>query len=97
MRPWLNVVQMGMVMAEAQAVVGMRLMGMAGVWAVTGTEDGRMISEKTEALAKSYADASRVALRGGGGDEIVEAAIRPIRQKTRANVKRLAKRGPKTR
>lgn len=90
---WANMVQVGYVMAEAQAVIAMRLWGMAGVWSVSPAEDTRMISEKVYAVTKSVSAASRVALRGGAPDKIAAAAIKPIRQKTRANARRLGKRG----
>ena len=90
---WANAMEVGYVMAEAQAVIAMRMMGMAGVWSVTPAEDARMISEKVHALTKAGTDATRVALSGGGPEAVAAAAIRPIRQKTRANARRLSKRG----
>ncbi len=92
---WANAMQFGYLMAEAQAVIAMRMMGMAGVWSVTPAEDGRMISEKVYAMTKATTDASKVALAGGTADQIAAAAIKPIRRKTRANAKRLGKRGLK--
>ena len=97
MAGWSNAVQIGLVLAEAQAVIGMWILGMAGIWSVTGTENRRMVSEKNEALTKTYVNASRAMMRGASMEEIADAAIRPIRQKTRANHKRLSKRGLKRR
>jgi len=90
-----NAYQVGYVMAEANAVIAMRTLGMFGMWSVTPTEDARMISEKVYAITKASTDAGRVAMNGGSPDEIAAAAIKPIRQKTRANAKRLGKRGLK--
>lgn len=90
---WANALQVGYLMAEAQAVITMRMMGMAGVWSVTPAEDGRMISEKVYAMTKATTDSAKVAMRGGTADQIAAAAIKPIRRKTRANAKRLGKRG----
>ena len=92
---WANAVEMTYLMAEAQAVITMRLMGMAGLWSVTGFEDRRMVSEKVYALTKAGTEAGKAALSGGSPDRIVAAAIKPIRQKTRANARRLGKRGLK--
>ncbi|MFQ1699582.1 antifreeze protein [Loktanella agnita] len=92
---WSNAVELGYLMAEAQAVIAMRVMGMAGVWSVTGGEDSRMISEKAQAVSQSTTNATRAAMAGRSPDQIAAAAIKPFRQKTRANVKRLQKRGPK--
>lgn len=93
---WANAMEVGYVMAEAQAVIAMRFMGAAGMWSVTPAEDGRMISEKVYAMTKATTDASKVALSGGTADQIAAAAIKPIRRKTRANARRLGKRGMKT-
>lgn len=93
---WANALQFGYLMAESHAVITMRMMGMAGVWSVTPAEDGRMISEKVYAMTKAATDATKVAITGGTADQIAAAAIKPIRRKTRANAKRLGKRGLKT-
>ena len=62
---WGNAVQVGLVMAEAQAVIAMRVMGMMGVWSVPRSEDRRMVSEKVWAVTKAMTDASRASLSGG--------------------------------
>lgn len=90
-----SAIEVGMMMAEAQSVIAMRMLGMWGIWSVTPAEDGRMISEKVYAMTKANTDATRVAMNGGSLDEIAAAAIKPIRNKTRANAKRLGKRGLK--
>ena len=90
---WANAMQYTYMMAEAQSVIAMRMMGMAGIWSVTPAEDARMISEKIHAMTKATTDATRVALSGGTADQIGAAALKPIRRKTRANARRLSKRG----
>ncbi|WP_299560741.1 antifreeze protein [uncultured Sulfitobacter sp.] len=92
---WSNALEMTYMMSEAQAVISMRLMGMAGIWSVTPAEDSRMVSEKTQAMNRAGAEAARVMIAGGTPDRVMAAAIKPIRQKTRANAKRLGKRGLK--
>ena len=92
---WSNTVQLGFLIAEAQAVIAMRLMGMAGMWSVTPSEDGRMVTEKLEALTQAGLAAQRAALTGKSPAAVTAAAIAPIRRKTRANARRLGKRGPK--
>ena len=92
---WANGFQLGYLALEAQAVVSMRLLGMAGVWSVSPAEDARMISEKVYALTKAQTDAAKATLRGETPDRIAAPAIKPIRQKTRANARRLQKRGMK--
>ena len=86
--------EVGMMLAEAQGVIAMRMMGWGGLWSVTKSENARMVSEKTEAITRSMQNATLAAMTGKRPDEIVNAAVKPLRQKTRANVARLGKRGP---
>ena len=86
--------EVGMMLAEAQSVIAMRMMGWGGLWSVTKSENNRMVSEKTEAIAKAVQNATLAAMTGKRPDQIVNAAVKPLRQKTRANVARLGKRGP---
>lgn len=98
-RFWANTMELSWMMAEAQAVIAMRMMGMAGVWSVTRSEDTRMVSEKAQAMTQAATNATRAVMAGRAPDQIAAAAIKPFRQKTRANAKRLGKRGlkfPKT-
>lgn len=92
---WKNSVQVSMMAAEAQAVIAMRVWGMAGLWSVTPHEKTRMIHEKAETMMTSGTRAGFAAATGKRPDQVMAAAIKPMRQKTRANSKRLAKRGPK--
>ena len=92
---WVNAMQMGWVMAEAQGVIAMRIMGAMGVWSVPKTENSRMLNEKVFAFLKGGTDASLAALAGKSPDVVAALAIKPIRQKTRANHRRLTKRGLK--
>jgi hypothetical protein len=90
-----NAIELGMILFEAQTVIHMRLMGMAGMWSVGPQENTRMVTEKVEAMVKSATDAGHVTMRGGTPDEIAAAAMAPMRTATRANSKRLSKRGMK--
>ncbi|MBV7408522.1 antifreeze protein [Maritimibacter sp. DP1N21-5] len=89
---WANVIEAGMIVGEANMVIAMRLWGMAGLWSVTPSENARMLSEKTGAYTRAIMNASVAAATGG---DAAKAAMKPIRQKTKSNVKRLAKRGPR--
>jgi hypothetical protein len=89
-------IRTGMMLAEAQMVIGLRMMGMAGLWRVAPSENTRMVTEKAAALQDAAAAATRAALRGAGPAAIADAALKPIRRRTRANAARLARRGPKT-
>ena len=80
-------------MAEAQAVIAFRVLGMAGVWSVTPSENARMITEKTKALRQSATAASKATLQGKSPEKVLARALTPIGSKTAANYKRLSKRG----
>ncbi|WP_292285628.1 antifreeze protein [Marivita sp.] len=92
---WSNAVQIGLVKAQAQGVIAMRLLGAMGVWSVPPSENSRMLTEKLFAFSKGGQDASRAAWAGENADVIASAAVKPIRQKIRANHRRLTKRGIK--
>ncbi len=92
---WKTSLQFGMMAAEANAVITMRLWGMGGAWSVTPHENTRMYTEKLEALSKAAMLGGFAAMSGKRPDQIMAASLKPVRQKTRANSKRLAKRGPK--
>jgi hypothetical protein len=84
----------GLMLAEAQMVIGMRLLGMAGLWSVNPGENARMVSEKLAAAQDATLAATRAAMQGKSPAIIAEHALKPIRRRTSANVKRLTRRGP---
>ena len=77
-------------LAEAQAVMAMRLWGMMGLWPVAPGEDRRMVSEKLQAIQAAQLAAIRAMLRGASPLGVAEAALRPVGRRTRANAKRLS-------
>ncbi len=90
---WLTGLQTTQMMVEAQGVIAMRLMGMAGLWSVAPSESTRMFTEKPAAFLLSASAATAAAMAGQRPDQVLAAAVRPIRVKTRANSRRLSKRG----
>ncbi|MCU0904581.1 MAG: antifreeze protein [Tabrizicola sp.] len=86
----------GLMLAEAQMVIGMRMMGLAGMWRVTPTENARMVSEKLAAAQESAFAATRAVLQGRSPAIVADHALKPIRRRTSANTRRLARRGPGT-
>ena len=86
--------QIAMMAFEAQTVVALRILGMMGLWAVTPSENARMVAEKPTAFLQSATAAMTAAANGQRPDQIVTAAVTPIRRRTSANVRRLTKRGP---
>ena len=85
--------QSGMMMAEANLVIAMRVMGMGGMWRVTPAENARMVKEKSDAAVASAAAMTRAILAGQSPAKVALAGMKPVRAKTRANATRLAKRG----
>ncbi len=86
---------LGMIAAESSAVIWMRMMGMGGLWSVTPHENKRMVTEKTTAYGKAANAAMTAAMNGESAERVIAASSKPIRQATRANARRLSKRGPK--
>jgi hypothetical protein len=84
----------GLMLAEAQMVIGMRMLGMAGLWRVTPSENARMVSEKLIAAQDVGVAATLAALQGKSPTIIAEHALKPIRRRTSMNAKRLVRRGP---
>ena len=76
---------------------GTRMAGMAGLWPVTPYENTRMVSEKAYAITKAMGNVAQASLRGAAPEAVMAAAIKPVRQKTRSNARRLTKRGLKKR
>ncbi|NEX45639.1 antifreeze protein [Pseudotabrizicola algicola] len=83
-------------LVQAQSVIAMRMMGMAGVWTVLPSENSRMVSEKLRAVVMAGAAAQKSALSGGSATQIAEAALAPVHRATAANARRLTRSGPKS-
>ena len=81
---------------EAQTVITLRVLGMMGLWNTGRDENKRMLSEKTDAFAKSAIASTAAIARGARPEQITLAGIKPLRQKTRPNVARLTKARPKS-
>lgn len=81
---------------EAQMIIAMRLGGMAGFWNVTKAENNLMGTEKLAAVQASAVAAAAALMLGVNPAGVALAAIKPVRRKTTANVRRLGKRGLKS-
>ena len=78
-------------LAEAQIVVALRMMGAAGLVAGgSASETRRMVAEKGPAFARSAQAATMAALAGKPPADVMLAAVRPLRRRTRANMRRLS-------
>jgi hypothetical protein len=79
---WRAYAGLGMLAFEAQAVVGMRLLGMSGAWPVGKGENRKMLSEKPPAFSKAANAAARKAASGGRPDQVLLAAVKPLTMPT---------------
>jgi len=86
---WQAYTGLGMLALEAQAVVGMRLLGMSGAWPVGKNENRKMLAEKPPAFARAATAAAKKAVSGGSPEQILTAAVKPLTRTARANRKRL--------
>ncbi len=78
----------GLVM-EAQTVMTLRLLAMAGWIPARPGENTRMVLEKGPAISRSAAAATDALLRGKTPDEVFIAAMAPVTRRVRSNRKRL--------
>lgn len=81
----------GLMLAEAQLVISLRLAGLAGLWPMPPEEGYRMVAEKVAASQASVQAAIMAGMRGGSVGQVATAAIAPYRKHTRANARRLSK------
>lgn len=91
---WRATFAFGAMLAEAQIVIGLRMLGAMGAWSMPPGESVRMVAEKSAAMREAACAATNAAVRGKGPAAIAKAAVAPVRRRTRSNVRRLVKRGP---
>ena len=87
-----NLWSMALIAAESQAVMAMRLMGMVGAYPVGPTEKQRMVDEKLTAMTEAQVAMWHTLMSFAPPHAVMAAGLKPIRQKTRANARRLSKR-----
>lgn len=92
MKSWTHMFAM---LAEAQTVITLRMLGMAGFWSVPGSENQRMFAEKLPAMTEAMFAAGMAGWRGQSPALVAQATLRPIRKRTRQNSRRLTRRGPR--
>lgn len=87
-------VQTTMMLMEAQMVICLRMLGMAGLWGSPPGELARMVREKQAAAAMAARAVERSVRAGEPPLAVALAALRPVRGRTRLNVARLTRKGP---
>jgi len=85
--------QMARMAWESQMVIAWRTAGMMGLVRQDAEEPQRMVIEKANAASEAMHAALRAAGRGERADKVMAAALRPYRRRTKANVKRLSRKG----
>ena len=93
---WRNNMALMTFAAEAQTVITLRTMGMLGLWNTGTGENQRMVSEKTEAFAQSARAAAGAIAKGQRPGQVAMAGMKALQRKTKSNVARLTKAGPKS-
>jgi len=89
---WVGVgLQSAEVLIDAQTVIVHRLLGFAGLEPLAECEPVRMVTEKAPAFIAAGGAAVYAMLTLQRPDQIAEAALEPIRVRTRANACRLTK------
>ena len=83
--------QMAQITWEAQTVIALRMAGMMGLLHQDASEPQRMVMEKADAATEALHASLRAAARGARADQVMAAALRPYRRRTKANVRRLSK------
>ncbi|WP_138464767.1 hypothetical protein [Poseidonocella sp. HB161398] len=79
--------------AESQAVIAMRLLGLGGIWHMEPDEPGLMMLEKSLGFAEATGAAITAASLGARFDQVLSAAVAPLRNRTAANARRLGQAG----
>jgi hypothetical protein len=77
--------------AEAQMVIAMRTLGFMGFWPMSFGENTQMVLEKPAAMAQAAEEALRATCRGARPDQVLGAALEPIRARTSDNAHRLTR------
>lgn len=80
--------------AEAHMIITYRTLGILGLWPVNAGENTHMILEKPAAMAQSAEAWLRSGLQGERPDQMLSAALSPVRARTKDNAERLARLNP---
>ncbi len=76
---------------QSAAVIGMRVAGMAGTWAMPPSESVRMVTEKQRAFSEAGRKMAVAMMRGAAPLAVYEAGLAPVARTAKANGKRLSR------
>jgi hypothetical protein len=88
---WRLSMDTGRMLAEAQIVITLRMMGMAGVIPASPGENARMVTEKVATAQAAGAAMAKAAMGGASAPAVAAAGLKHVGRRTRANVRRLSK------
>ncbi len=83
------------IMVDAHGVIGMRMLGIAGVMPSEAGETRLMVTEKQNAFASAGLAATGAMLAGKTPAQAYDMALEPIGHATRANARRLTRLDPR--
>ena len=87
--------RLAMFAVNVQAVMTMRILGMAGMWNTAPGENSRMVSEKQKAFAESAGALTGALMSGAYPLAMMQSVMLPYESRVTANRKRLSRRGAK--
>jgi hypothetical protein len=87
-KPWLDAMRFGF---EVQSVIALRLLKIGAGGAEGSAESTRMVSEKVSALADAQNAGADALAQGESISVAATRAMTPIKQRVRANLRRLEK------
>jgi hypothetical protein len=76
---------------EAQNVMALRLMRLAGGGAAGQSEAHLMVAEKVAALTEAHTAGATAAIKGGNGRDVAEKVMNVYKKRVRGNKRRLSK------
>ncbi|WP_370207695.1 hypothetical protein [Pararhodobacter marinus] len=86
--------QTGLMLAQAQQVVAMRLLGAMGVWRLRPGEYTRMLVEKIDAAGDAQRGVAKALGQSKSPIVVARAALDPYARRTGQNARTLTWRGP---
>ncbi|GIT91859.1 hypothetical protein JANAI62_23160 [Jannaschia pagri] len=86
---WTSQLRTARVMMDAHTVIGLRMLGFAGVIDSARDEPLRMVMEKQHAFAEAGAEATRAMWQGQSALRAYDRALAPIGRTAHNNAKRL--------
>lgn len=85
--------QMTRLAIDLQTIIALRMAGMMGMVSQSPGEPFRMVAEKQAAASEAMMAVMQATSKGASVDRVMSAALRPYSKRTRANSRRLTRKG----